>query len=655
MPPVNLARASRWRRLPREVQLIVYALTDVATAARCGDIFAMRWLIRRDLPVASVDVMRSWWVAVLETGWLDGAQVLVDAGVMYLPRLADFDDESIAAVRFRTAAGRWPHNVPIIDFLLPKIGLRAYDFTGMRAPVRYDKLTWTDQNLLAVFALIRRLPANAPQRLSMLWEVWQGVPGTFRRYFLHILVAYGDTCTMKELRINAECFTHPADALAPDARGQRYSAAVLTYLRDNSRQPLPFDKLILSAIKVRNLAAFAWLYDQLTAEQIDSLDLIRHAITHVNVDILQWLHHHVGISCSHKCAAVDDIPLACRLYMPGNVGVSTTCDLKVLQWFSKHHPHTIGASVFDYVCTYGEYDTALWLQNHHPEFRCTPQILLNALRAGRYEMVPLLQQHHPHVLTAVRAAKCDAYIWEAFNHNYIVVLNWFLYNHPRAFDFFLDDRTEGFWAPHAWLWMLDHSQFAPWHRLFQLPGEYIDRRILDMEEHPENMPPAPHSLYVRLGACHQRMPHSRDYFAVSAIAAGDERWLLQVARDYKTTLGRLCDADDLYKERQLPLLRRLITAHGLPAHPGMLTKCIKQANHRGIAWLLLHAKVAPNNAMAKSCAAKGYMHALQLIHARGVACRDCVMLSAELTHRPHITAWARAQPDRTWSLCQNHD
>ncbi|KAL7750094.1 hypothetical protein RI367_004609 [Sorochytrium milnesiophthora] len=160
MPPAPHAASSHllqqiplWRRLPRELQHAVLERTNIATTVRVQDENMAQLLVKRDLCIADMATQRAWWTAVLETSWLPGAKILLDAYVPYLPVL---QEDALAPTP------------EILQLLLANEMVLPPDSP---IPEPGQQLTWQLDNIETLMTLVCRLSSDTPQRSKIRGDI----------------------------------------------------------------------------------------------------------------------------------------------------------------------------------------------------------------------------------------------------------------------------------------------------------------------------------------------------------------------------------------------------------------------------------------------------------------------------------------------------
>ncbi|KAL7746337.1 hypothetical protein RI367_008345 [Sorochytrium milnesiophthora] len=408
---------------------------------------------------------------------------------------------------------------------------------------------WLRENVITVTTLACWLPNNEPKRLPMLLEFFNGTLPCLQHVILGSLTAQGDTVTITEL---AKLSTSPIPVTAASGTHceQLNSVAVLTWAHDQPNIVTNPVEVARDAIRYGNIPAFAWQYEQLTAEQIAAVNPAFWAVATDSVSILQWLHDHVGITCSAGCTAAPGTMSSRSVPLLDADVVNRPCSLPVLQWLNAHHPHLVTAACYDHAAVDGHLDTFRWLCTHRPDLTCPPTTLLTLLRTGQHDAVAFVVQNFPDIVSGVRQLNCRDCIVRAYNDDLVATLDWFLEHHRPALACLSGYDGQTGWPTHVWQWVFEHPEYTPWSAEDEAMYEWLDDR---------------------------------------AFAAGYMEWLVQIVQDYKTSLAQLCRYGPLYKEQYLPFLQQLIT-DGLPASARMLLQCVENDNLVGARWLLQQQK-----------------------------------------------------------------
>ncbi|KAL7746819.1 hypothetical protein RI367_007865 [Sorochytrium milnesiophthora] len=264
--------------------------TGVASAIQLGDYDAARNAIKRDLPLSDKATQCSWWVVALQMKSVDGAKLLLESFVPFLPVLDD-DDLPI------TVSGA------VVELLFASDFIFARDLLDSDTPdTSVANMHWTAINVLTLFELTRRLPpVDNAKRNDMLKELWLASPPVVRRKCLCRLLRHGDTAALDRLPDVAPCFNSHLDMVL-EAVGRQHSASVLEWARDKLGVPVDLVRLANTAIRCGNQEAFTWAFNYLTAKQLKKVNPVTAAIKNGRVDTLGWLQDRMdGVRCSDQC------------------------------------------------------------------------------------------------------------------------------------------------------------------------------------------------------------------------------------------------------------------------------------------------------------------------------------------------------------------
>ncbi|KAL7748675.1 hypothetical protein RI367_005828 [Sorochytrium milnesiophthora] len=374
---------------------------------------------------------------------------------------------------------------------------------------------WLRENVITFTTLACWLPNNEPKRLPMMLETYNGTLPCLQHVIVGSLTAQGDIATITEL---AKQSTAPIQVTAASGthREQLNSVAVLTWAHDQPNIVTNPVEVARDAIRYGNIPAFAWQYEQLTVEQIAAVNPAFWAIATDSVSILQWLHDHVGITCSAGCTAAPGTMSSRSVQLLDANVVNRPCSLSVLQWLNAHHPHLVTAACYDYAASDCHLDTLRWLCTHRPDLTCPPTALLTLLRTGQHDAVAFVVQHFPDIVCGVRQLDCRDCIVRAYNDDHVATLDWFLEHHRPDLACLSGYDGQTGWPTH-------HPEYTPWSAEDEAMYEWLDDRYYDVvDDNYQPKPLAPRSLYNRLRATQHNLPSLRDYFAESAFAAGDK-------------------------------------------------------------------------------------------------------------------------------------
>ncbi|KAL7745852.1 hypothetical protein RI367_008837 [Sorochytrium milnesiophthora] len=290
-----------WSRLPRELLQAVLLQTEIVAALVFGDGFTVGQLLKRDSAVADIEKQRAWWAAVLATGWLPGAQRLLDAFVPYLPTMQDDQQPP------------WIEMLELLlasDIIFAPNAAKAFH-NVQDALDRLYELPWLLDNIDTHFALVQRLPVHSQRRLPMLRRIWTEVPATCRARLLPILTNRGDMDAIDELG----CTITPALQM----------------------HFLPLVNLPLFAMRAAeqdNLPVLCWCCDQLApAKEISIVELASLACVHCSMEVLDHLvQEHQDTMAPHFLQSQK--LQALRGALKGG-------DIKLLTFFTEHYPDVL--------------------------------------------------------------------------------------------------------------------------------------------------------------------------------------------------------------------------------------------------------------------------------------------------------------------------
>ncbi|KAL7746339.1 hypothetical protein RI367_008269 [Sorochytrium milnesiophthora] len=632
-----LSRNRLWRRLPLELQSSVLAYVDTATVLRLQDLTLARSLVQRELPTAPPATQQTWWAAVLETGWLAGARMLLDECAPYLPAVdADQGD-------------KWADSPELLQLLVNDGMIATW------ASKTSDTVDWGKGNCTTLFSLVRRLAKDNPLREPLLRALWNVTP-KYHAALYRVLADHCDTSAMEQLTEPSER-PRLAQEVAlqytrPDARS---TPAARTWIRDHLLPELDATQFLGLAARWDDVPMFAKLYDRLTADQIMDSRPLCMALFGSSFGVLRWLHANVRVVCSAGCVqfttTADHLPCD---PLPNDQELSNYAHLFVVKWLHQHHPHAVTEHFYTSAAIFGCVEVLQWLRAHRPDILCPAAALELALRCGNVAVVETLMPQHPELQAAINSLIWTHIIPDIASRDDVATLDWLLVHYPAAFepdfDYFLSDS----WAPHALEWVIDHPRFAPWTKsgesIEEWVAEYFDTTA---GEAGYDSPLAPRSLYHRLAPTHDTLPELRGYFVRSAIDAGDTQWLQQITFDYDCTIDEVCHGmDTLYAAGRLDMLRKLV-ADGLQPTQDMVVRCVDMDNLVGARWLVISCGVRLDCWSISNLVRAGCMGVLQVLSTVQTLCLEGIK-QVHAVHQPHIVRWCDKQPPSTWETCSQH-
>ncbi|KAL7751708.1 hypothetical protein RI367_002707 [Sorochytrium milnesiophthora] len=706
MPTTPLHQLPRWRSLPREMQLAVLSYTDVATAARFQDALAMRTRLPLDLPGASDTETSSWWIAVLETGWLEGAKMLLDA---YVPRLPLVTDNRRWTPRKHTdvtieQVQRWPVSADIVTLYLEYA--RAVAF---RCP---------DDDLVTLFHLANCVSRRRPETFPLLREVWNKVWNNattrleVRNAFVVSLVEHGNIAAMKRLNIATECFVDRDVAIAESMQGQQSSVAVLSWLREHHHAAFDASKLLQTAIWRKNLTAVQWLLPQIALSAEDKVRNVQLVIESGSLEIAQWLYDHVGILCCETCQPPPHVDSDAALSCSGDRLYVLTVSLSMLQWLRDRLPCLLSKVQMESADPLLDVkDSALFndvvrLVHDLPWFK-PKELLMAALSRGCVWAAQHLVERYPQALHTLSATRIRSAVLSNASQGNIEFLEWVARQEiPDAWSGvavkpYTDRMFRSDWMPMpTCAWFVEHPGYVPWtesrhallgfldrqHELHENKcGErstrarinarnngwgpcpdFCPRRLLSVHDASPNLPEvwASRAFYDFLAPTRNTAPGLYTYFMHSAAASKDYDWILQVERDYEHDPGDLIDCRLLYRVSAWPVLHRLLDAGLIPLQ-GTFEHSLHLNAFKTTAMLLRHYKVSVTRRVRQAIAVSADIGLLQLVHSLQLVCLDCVVSwnshlqmvgpnNSKAKSISHVALWASRQQKGTWTPCKLH-
>ncbi|KAL7752802.1 hypothetical protein RI367_001804 [Sorochytrium milnesiophthora] len=376
-----------------------------------------------------------------------------------------------------------------------------------------------------------------------------------------------------------------------------------------------------------------------------------------SVQILQWLHENVGITCRGRCPGPDNIQWAPRFSLPRTIGEYRRWTIPVLQWLNERHPHAVSKDCFDRIAARGDFEALQWLREHRPDIACPASALLDALQVGQMDMVAYLIEHFPDTVAGLRDLDCADIMVSVYIEDHPETLEWFRLNYPEPLRALIgvSDGLDSCRPAKCWDWMMKHPQYASWNMPNETAHQFLnDHMTLQDEDDEFFTPKAPRSLYDALHPNSANMPTAHAYWVSSAINTKDMGWLLQISLDYNLSLAQLClNNDDLYTPNSV-LFLGVLTKLILPPRKEMLDRCINNHNGIGLQWLLEHTGVKPDNETARLCIKAQNLGYLQLVHTRGRLCQTCAIAAADEHHQSHIKSWCERRSSHLWMPCAQH-
>ncbi|KAL7752121.1 hypothetical protein RI367_002651 [Sorochytrium milnesiophthora] len=313
-----------WSRLPRELLQAVLLQTEIVAALVFGDGFTVGQLLKRDSAVADIETQRAWWAAALASGWLRGAQLLLDAYVSYLPTMQDDQQQpSIEMLELLLAS----------DIIFAPNAAKAFR-SVQDALDRLYELPWLLDNIDTLFALVQRLPVHSQRRLPMLKRIWTEVPATCRERLLPILTNRGDTGAIDKLG----CTITPAlqmHFLPLGQAGRKHGIQLLAWLQ--KKRPVNLEVFAMRAAERDNLPVLRWCCDQFSPDkEVPIVELASLADVHCSMEVLDHLvQEHQDTMAPHFLQSEllqQHYPTA-----SDNISWSTSVkDMAALRWLQQH-------------------------------------------------------------------------------------------------------------------------------------------------------------------------------------------------------------------------------------------------------------------------------------------------------------------------------
>ncbi|KAL7753548.1 hypothetical protein RI367_001323 [Sorochytrium milnesiophthora] len=621
--------------------------------------------MRQHLATADLDTQRTWWAYVIARNWQDGANMLFDLSVPYLPILCDYQDGGVFRHwYYRPRMAHWVRSPRMAELLQQRNMVLVERVRG-----EVDTESWLAENLVSTFILARRLPVEAEKRLPVLRALWDGVKTPIRSRMLRVLVQHGDMATLQQLGWPQDDPLTPADIIGGmldfgTPLTVTHSADALEVLRDHCNVKLDLLALTRYAIERWDTRAFTWLFAQLTRNEVDILSPATLSFQNRSLDILEWLQVNHKVLCDDGCPEPDyngwnsddeDGTGPVELYLQIDDSPEyLPWDAKTMDFLNRHHPHAINKHIFSKAAMGGQPDFFQWLHDHRPDLQCPPEAVLELLRLTRTDVLPLIEQLYPDAVAGIRNVDCDQSVLLAYAWGYVHSLNWYLERHPAALECLTRRDVEWSRPVKSWCWMLQHPQYAVWRGTHETEHQYCNRRLADTEEEQwAHCLDDTGELFRRLQPTRDSMPDTFRYFGASAIATRNPVRLMLVMQAYQATGDQVLEFDALYKEDNLLCLCTLPEL-GVALSADLVGRCLRQNNTPGATWLLESGKIVPDNKTAVQCARYGRLGLLQRIHRAHDVCRQCILDTAQQYGQSHILEWCAKQHDNSWRLCARH-
>ncbi|KAL7746874.1 hypothetical protein RI367_007810 [Sorochytrium milnesiophthora] len=657
---------SRWTQVPQELQLAILDRADAAAALTLQNIWAAKRLIRRDLPSANSEEQSRWWAAVLYTGWLDGAQLLLDMCVPYLP---SFCEKSFGVTTKQLAS--YHSNPVLVQLLCDDDMLAAFSDSSNDGRA-------ASTNMHTKFALALRIPAQDARRVSIVADQWHKA-GERQRVLIHDFRAPRDIDLMQQL-IPPDMMW-PSKAFVADQHADPDEMrAALQWLFDKSGVKFDPVQLVNTAAMQDNVPALAWLYNHVDKPHLRAAEPTSMAMCYNRLAVLRWLHTYIGIPCSYGCSFpstarrlpcdhLDDTAL--RQFW----GSSEHWD-----WVQANHPHL----PLDRIAVSALYrdlpDVMQWVREHAADHSWMTSVLVEAVRCGKLDIATALMNEHPSLIEELPAeawhsqerGEWHSPLNDITDTDSASSLDWLLAHQPEAIGVLCVDTLMFKWSPSIIEWLTRHPEHAPWSPADLAPGERVPRwvvEVLDQEMEmfgPWHRPWASRALYHVL--CSENvLPGREDYFGLCAVRKRDIDWLLEIAHDYGLDqtdyvervkeAGSSDESSDcnLVAAERFPLFVDLV-ARGIQLRPSMLADIPPQNNVAGAVWIMERLDPALDWGMATWDKNRGNLGLLQLACERGQRlCRTCLTLGAEKHCQYQILRWShQRQTADLWRACDKH-
>ncbi|KAL7752801.1 DNA break repair nuclease [Sorochytrium milnesiophthora] len=253
---------------PEGVLVAVLLRTDCSTTICLREATATRLLIQGELAYSDESVQRSWWITVLKTGWVDGARLLLDAGVAHLPCISErrrHDEIDFGGTMYHNELDTLDISVEMLQVLYNN----TLTFTWSDNEDCW--LSWRSHFMNTTFKLVARLPDESPRRLPMLQGLWSRVPLNTKYELLHTIVDRGDLATLQQLGWSSGDELMHWHAITRNEVGKLQNGRILDWLLNACHVRLDCRELAKHAIANDNVPAFAFLYEQLTRRDIGNL------------------------------------------------------------------------------------------------------------------------------------------------------------------------------------------------------------------------------------------------------------------------------------------------------------------------------------------------------------------------------------------------
>ncbi|KAL7746789.1 hypothetical protein RI367_007835 [Sorochytrium milnesiophthora] len=616
MPPAPHAASSHllqqiplWRRLPRELQHAVLERTDVATAVRVQDENMAQLLVKRDLCIADMATQRAWWTAVLETSWLPGAKILLDAYVPYLPVL---QEDALAPTP------------EILQLLLSNEMVLPPD-----SPISEpgQQLAWQLDNIDTLMTLVCRLSSDTPQRSQMLQQIRKQRIGLCPRTSdIEAL----DMCKYKpDLDQVLRC-------LLPGSAGKQHGVKISTWMQ-SKHHPIDLPLIARHAASTDCLPVLQWACAQLGDRD---LQLEGVAFQHNAVQVLEDMRQSPLWEAAR--ARVRNNPIRDGYMSP--TPYNRLDFVTQAQWLQYISPSLLSGDHFSRPAHVGNLPVLCWLHQHRPDIDCPPDALRYALMATQTEVVTFLTEHYPTAVASLRHMDCSRCLQVAALRGDVATLDWFLAHHPAVFAEDSIPFNDSLFPPAVWEWLIDHPDHAAWALGQQIPlsdmyAHFVSRVVSARSKKPL----CTRSLYDKLTPRRPRQSGAGYYFAQSAIAANDIEWLRQVSSDFDTPINRYCDTDLLYETEHLSLLQQLYEEGHLAIPPEAVLRFLVHKNLAGAHWVLRRHWRDDLELHPVMFAQNGHLAILQFVLGKRDMCLQCLVNAAKRAGQHHVLAWCRDQ------------
>ncbi|KAL7747971.1 hypothetical protein RI367_006719 [Sorochytrium milnesiophthora] len=424
MPPAPHAASSHllqqiplWRRLPRELQHAVLERTDVATAVRVQDEYMVQLLVKRDLCIADMATQRAWWTAVLETSWLPGARILLDAYVPYLPVL---QEDALAPT-------------PEILQLLLANEMAFPPDSPISEP--RQQLAWQLDNIETLMTLKYENSASDYAQEQV----------------LRVLVRQGDIEALDMCKYKPD-LDQVLRCLLPGSAGKQHGVKISTWMQ-SKHHPIGLPLIARHAASTDCLPVLQWACAQLGDRD---LQLEGVAFQHNAVQVLEDMRQSPLWEAAR--ARVRNSPIRDGYMSP--TPYNRLDFVTQAQWLQHISPSLLSGDHFSRPAHVGNLPVLRWLHQHRPDIDCPPDALRYALMATQTEAVTFLTEHYPTAVTSLRHMDCSRCLQVAALRGDVATLDWFLAHHPAVFTAASRPFDQSLFPPAVWEWLIDHPEHA---------------------------------------------------------------------------------------------------------------------------------------------------------------------------------------------------